>query len=56
MHVQDRINLIYTDTPYAFEANFGIISAYAEKLRVAAFAALEEASILVAVIKIYHAE
>ena len=42
MHVQDRINLIYTDTPYAFEANFGIISTYAEKLRVAAFAALEE--------------
>ena len=56
MHVQDRINLIYTDTPYAFEANFGIISTYAEKLRVAAFAALEEDSILVAVIKIYHAE
>jgi len=48
--------LVGDDEQPAFEANFGIISAYAEKLRVAAFAALEEASILVAVIKIYHAE
>jgi hypothetical protein len=56
LHVQDRINLIYTDTPYAFEANLGIISAYADELRAAAFAALEEDAILVAVMKTYHAE
>jgi len=31
--VQDRINLIYTDTPYAFDENFQSISAYADKLR-----------------------
>jgi hypothetical protein len=31
--IQDRINLIYTDTPYAFEENFEIVSTYADKLR-----------------------
>lgn len=54
--IQDRINLIYTDTPYAFEENFGVIAAYADTLREAAFAALEEETVLVAVAKVYHAE
>ena len=54
-HVQDRINLIYTDTPYAFENNFEIISNYADKLKAAVFAALEEDEILVAVMRTYHA-
>ena len=53
--VQDRINLIYTDTPYSFERNFEIISAYADKLKAGVFAALEEDAILVTVTKIYHA-
>jgi hypothetical protein len=56
LHIQDRINLIYTDTPYGFEENFEIISTYADKLRTAVFAALEEDAILVAVLKTYHAE
>ena len=54
--IQDRINLIYTDTPYTFEENFEIISAYADKLRTAAFAALEEEAILIAVSQVYHTE
>jgi hypothetical protein len=54
--VQDRINLIYTDTPYSFKENFEIISAYADKFKTAAFAALEEDSILVAVMKTYHSD
>jgi len=54
--ILDRINLIYTDTPYAFEENFEIISQYADKLRAAAFTALEEDAILVAVFKTYHIE
>lgn len=53
--VQDRVNLIYTDTPYSFEDNFKVISAYTEQLKVAVFAALEEDEILVAVMKTYHA-
>jgi hypothetical protein len=54
--IQDRINLIYTDTPYAFEENFGIISTYAEKLNAAVDTALEEEAVLITVAKIYHAE
>ena len=54
--IQDRINLIYTDTPYAFDDNFQIISNYADKLKGAVFAALEEDAILVAVMKTYHAD
>ena len=54
--IQDRINLIYTDTPYTFEENFEIVSAYADKLKAAAFAALEEEAILVVVSQVYHAE
>ena len=55
-HVQDRINLLYTDTPYGFEENFETISAYANKLRAATFAALEEDAILVVVMKTYHSD
>lgn len=56
LQIQDRIHLIYTDTPYSFEENFEIISTYTGKLKDAAFAALEEEAVLVAVIKVYHAE
>ena len=52
--LQDRINLIYTDTPYGFKENFDIIAKYADKLREAAFKALEEEAILVAVYPVYH--
>lgn len=55
LHIEDRINLVYTDTPYAFKENFEIISAYADKLKAATFAALEENAILVVVFKTYHA-
>jgi hypothetical protein len=54
--IQDRINLIYTDTPYTFTENFQIVSTYADKLKAAAFAALAEEAILVAVSPVYHAE
>ena len=55
LRLQDRITLIYTDTPYAFKDNFEIISTYAYKLKAAVFAALEEDAILVAAMKTYHA-
>ncbi len=54
--VQDRINLIYTDTPYAFDENFQIISAYADKLKAAVARALDEEAVLITVARIYHAE
>jgi hypothetical protein len=53
--IQDRINLIYTDTPYTFEENFEIVSDYADRLKAAAFTALEEEAILVVVSQVYHA-
>ncbi len=52
--LQDRITLIYTDTPYVFKDNFEIISRYADKLRDAAVRALEEEAILVVVLSVYH--
>jgi hypothetical protein len=54
--IQDRINLIYTDAPYSFEENVEVTSVYADKLRDAAFVALEEEAVLVAAFKVYHAE
>jgi hypothetical protein len=52
--LQDRITLIYTDTPYSFEGNFEIISKYTDKLREAAFKALEEEAILITAHQVYH--
>ena len=54
--VQDRINLIYTDTPYAFKENFATIAAYTDKLKAAVNTALDEETVLIAVATIYHAQ
>jgi hypothetical protein len=52
--LQDRITLIYTDTPYGFRENVEIISKYGDKLREAAYRALQEEAILVVVFSVYH--
>lgn len=52
--IKDRVNLIYTDTPYSFTENFDILSAYADKLNRAALVALEEEVILVVLSQCYH--
>ena len=54
--IQDRVNLIYTDTAYSFTENFDILSTYADKLNRAALAALEEEAILVVVSQVYHSD
>ena len=51
----DRINLIYTDLPVALSTNFDKAARYADELKQAAFEALDEESVLVAVEQIYHA-
>ena len=56
LRMQDRVHLIYTDTPCAFEEHFERISRYTDALRDAAFEALAEEAILVVVLKVYHAE
>ncbi len=52
--IQNRINLIYTDTPYSFEENSDLLSTYSDKIRKAAFEALEEEAILFVVWQVYH--
>jgi hypothetical protein len=52
LKLQDRIALIYTDTPYGLTENFEIISKYADKLSDAAFRALQEEAILVVVLQL----
>jgi hypothetical protein len=56
LKLQDRISLIYTDTPYGFTENFETISKYAEKLKEAAYKALEEEAILEVVQQVYHSD
>lgn len=52
--IQDRINLIYTDTPYSFQENTDVLSTYSDEIRQTAFEALEEEVILVVVWQVYH--
>ena len=56
VRIQDRVHLLYTDTPFALAENFARISRYTDALREAAFAALTEETILVVVLQVYHAE
>jgi hypothetical protein len=53
--IPDRINLIYTDLPLALSTNFESVARYANELKQAAVAALDEEAVLVAVTQIYHA-
>ena len=54
--VRDRINLLYTDTPFSLEENADEISAYMAKLRQAVLDALKEEAVLVVALPVYHAE
>jgi hypothetical protein len=54
--IRDRVNLIYTDTPFSLEEHFARLSTYTDELRKAAFEALAEEAILVVVLKVYHSE
>jgi len=54
--VGDRINVVFTDTPLAFDAHFESLSRYCDEVRNAAFEALEEEAVLIVVMEVYHAE
>lgn len=54
--MRDRVNLLYSDTPFALKANFSKLSAYADELREAALRSLDEEVVLVAVFSVYHAQ
>lgn len=51
----DRINVIYTDLPLAFSTNFQRVARYTDELKQAAVEALNEETVLVAVLQVYHA-
>lgn len=52
--IQDRINLIYTDTPYSFQENADVLSTYTDEVRKTSSEALEEEVVLVVVWQVYH--
>jgi len=54
--MRDRINLLYTDTPFSLEDNADEVSAYMAKLRQAVLDALQEEAVLVVALPVYHAE
>lgn len=55
VNTPDRISLICTDLPLALSTSFESVARYADELKQAAFEALAEETILVAVEQIYHA-
>jgi hypothetical protein len=54
--VHDRVNLIYTDAPFSLRGRRDSVARYAGELKAAAFEALEEEAVLVAVSVIFHSE
>ena len=54
--IRDRINILYTDTPFALEENVDEVSAYMAKLRQAVLDALQEEAVLVVALPVYHVE
>ncbi len=52
--IADRVNLLYTDAPFAFGVSLDLLSRYTDELRDAAFQALDEEAILVVAWPIYH--
>jgi hypothetical protein len=53
--IRDRVNLVYTDTPFGFSDHRAPLSRYAEQLRQTAAEALDEEAILIAVLSTHHA-
>ena len=51
---EDKVSLVYSDTPFDFDNHFEELSSYTDELREAALEASEEESILIVVHGIYH--
>lgn len=54
--MQDRINLVYTDTAFAWTEDRAIASRYTDRLRQSVFESLEEEAILIVAYPVYHSE
>ena len=54
--MRDRINLLYTDTPFSLEGNADQVSSYIAELRQAVLDALQEEAVMVVAVPVYHPE
>ena len=52
--INDRVTLIYTDTPFDLNENLDSVSIYSDKLRESTFQSLNEEAVLVVVWPVYH--
>jgi hypothetical protein len=52
--VRDRINLVYSDTPFEFEAQAATLTRYAEELLAATAEALDEEAVLITAARVSH--
>ena len=52
--VEDRVNLLYADAALDFEADAELVGQYVDVLRRAAYRALDEEAILVAIYRVRH--
>ena len=52
--IEDRVNLLYTDSPFTFDEGFDLLSRYSDALRATAFDALDEEAILVVTYRVFH--
>lgn len=53
--MENRVSLIYTDTPFSLAEHEQRLSRYVDELRNAVFMALDEEAILVVLLRVYHA-
>lgn len=53
--MRDRINILYADLPLKLSSDFEVLSEYADFVRNACMASLEEEAVLVAAYLVYHA-
>ena len=54
--MHDRVNVVYTDTPFEMSAHREKLAVFADELREAALRALGEEAILVVVYPVFHAQ
>ena len=54
--IEDRVNLIYTDAPFAFGSSLATLSHYTDYLREAAFRSIDEEAILVVSCPVFHSQ
>jgi hypothetical protein len=53
--ISDRVNLVYSDVPFALSTDFVLVASYAGVLKRVAMEALSEEAVLVSVEQVYHA-